>query len=440
MSRRTSADKTLTIVRMDRSDVAVSDLLELRQRIVDLYLRGMRNQSAIARELKVSRPTVARAIDLFKQHGLEGLSPKTRGRKMGAGRLLTPTQELDIRRRLHAGPPDPAVHGDAVWTRSSAMALVQAATGQTGMSERTLGDYLKRWGMTAGGARVRADEQVATVATVAVSRRHMLWELLAWAPFSTGLARQLARELCSTPWQGLYLFWGLHQRWTFQRTLQSLQHLYSAAAGPRRGASSPSLAVINQPPGFNIDAHWQSARRELWLRQRLSSHPHGQHWSLRVVPVTRVIVAHTRTSSRHTGPTPPTHTASPGLLLAAIRFEARPHFHAALIEAPTADEDEERLSARCGKFFAGLGWQSTTQIRLHVPAGASEHPDYARVLGCLANRAAEVIDDMPPPFITPGAVATVDIPMTTLRSRDGRQVMPATVSGYLVMDRNPPHS
>lgn len=423
---------------MDRSGVAVSDLLALRQRIVELYLRGMRNQSAIARELKVSRPTVARAIDLFKQNGLEGLSPKTRGRKVGAGRLLTPTQELDIRRQLHAGPPDPAVYGESVWTRASVMALVEAAAGPTAMSERTLGDYLKRWGMTAGGAGVRADEQVAAVATVAVSRRHMLWELLAWAPFSAGLAQQLAHELCATPWQGQYLFLGLQRRWTFQRTLQSLQRLYRAATGTGRGAGSPLFAAINQPPGFNIDAHWQSARRESWLRARLSAHPHDQHWSLRVVPVMRVAVAHTRTSSRHAGPTPPTHAASPGLLLAAIRFEARPRFHAALIDAPAAEEDDERLSARCGKFFARLGWQSTTQIRLHVPTGSGGHLHYARVLEGLVDRAVEVIDDMPPPFITPGAVATVDIPMTTLRSRDGRQVMPATVSGYLGMDRNPP--
>lgn len=425
---------------MSRSGVAASDLLGLRQRIVDLYLRGMVNQSAIARELKVSRPTVARAIDLFEQHGLEGLSPKTRGRKVGAGRLLTPTQELDIRRRLHAGPPDPAVHGDSVWTRASAMALVQAATGQTGMSERTLGDYLKRWGVTAGGARVRADEQVATVATVAVSRQHMLWELLAWAPFSTGLARQLARELCSTPWQGLYLFWGLHQRWTFQRTLQSLQHLYSAAAGTRRGAGTPTLAAINQPPGFNINAHWQSTRRQGWLQGLLASHPYNEHWSLRVVPVRQVTVAHTRTPSRHTGPTPSAHTASPGLLLAAIRFDACPHFHAELIDAPVTVADEERLIAHCRTFFSQLGWQPSARIRLHVPARASEHLDYGRVLDSLDDGAAKVVEDMPPPFITPGAMATVDIPMTTLRSRSGRQVMPVSVTGQLVMDRNPPRS
>lgn len=423
---------------MNRSGVAESDLLALRQQIVELYLRGMRNQSAIARELHVSRPTVARAIGLFKQYGQEGLNPATRGRKVGAGRLLTPKQELNIRRRLHAGPPDPSVHGDSVWTRASVMALVQAVVGQTGMSERTLGDYLKRWGMTAGGAVIRANKQASAVSTVAVSRRHMLWELLAWAPFSTGMAQQLAHELCATPWQGQYLFLGLQQRWTFQRTLQSLQRLYRAAAGPRRGVGGPSLAATNQPPSFNIDAHWQSARREMWLQERLSSHPHDQHWSLRVVPVMRVAVAHTRTSSRHTGPTPLTHTASPGLLLAAVRLDACPRFHAALIDAPATEEDEERLSARCSRFFAELGRQPTTQIRLHVPAGASEHPHYTQVLGGLDGMAVEVTGDMPPPFITPGAVATVDIPMTTLRSRDGQQVMPATVTGRLGMDRNAP--
>lgn len=416
---------------MSRSARPLSHLLMLRQRIVELYLQGTRNQSAIARELDVSRPTVARAIDLFKRKGLAGLTPAVRGRKLGAGRLLTPSQELAIRTRLHAGPPDPAAHGDSLWTRASVMALVRCEVGREVLSERALGDYLKRWGGTAGGANARSDIQGVTIATVAVSRRHMLWELLAWAPFSTAQVQRLALSLCDIPWQGRYLLWGLPQRWTFQRARQSLQRLYRASSARKRATSQ-------QPPGFNIDAHWQSARREAWLHGLLSTHPHDEHWSLRVVPVMRVTVAHTRTPSRHVGPTPHTHTASPGLLLAAIKFDARPSFHVALIDDPVTNSDEERLITRCQTFFAALDWQPHARVRLHLPVGASQHLHYSRVLDSLDDGTVRVSEDMPPPFITPGAVATVDIPITVRRSRNGRQVLPATAAGCLDMDRHPP--
>lgn len=79
---------------------------------------------------------------------------------MGDGRRLSAADERRIRQKIVDKSPDQVKLAYALWTRKAVQELIRAETGVE-MPIRTVGDYLKRWGMTPQKPQKRAYEQRA---------------------------------------------------------------------------------------------------------------------------------------------------------------------------------------------------------------------------------------------------------------------------------------
>jgi transposase len=121
-------------------------LHDRRKQAVMLYKKG-ELQGEIARLLGVHRCTVNRWLASWKESGPQVLKPRRRGVGKGAGRSLTPEQEQQIRRLIVDRLPDQLKMPFALWTREAVAMLIAKETGIK-MPVRTVGDYLRRWGMT----------------------------------------------------------------------------------------------------------------------------------------------------------------------------------------------------------------------------------------------------------------------------------------------------
>ena len=130
----------------DTRGLTGSELFERRKQAIRLHKRGDK-KVAIAEVLGVNRNAVSRWIELWESGGEEALYPKARGIKEGTGRSLTPEQARDIRRRIVDKVPDQLKLPFALWTREAVSELIINRCGIR-MPVRTVGDYLKRWGMS----------------------------------------------------------------------------------------------------------------------------------------------------------------------------------------------------------------------------------------------------------------------------------------------------
>ena len=111
-----------------------------------LYRKG-EEIGEIARLVGSHRNTVGRWISSWEDAGVKALKPKRRGVSTGSGRSLTGEQERDIRKGITDKTPDQLKLPFALWTREAVADLIMREHG-VDMPVRTVGDYLKRWGMT----------------------------------------------------------------------------------------------------------------------------------------------------------------------------------------------------------------------------------------------------------------------------------------------------
>ena len=119
---------------------------EKRNLAIKLWTKGMLLKD-IAELLEVSSKAVGNWIKRYKQQGASALKSKKRGVAMGTNRQLTPEQESRIRKQIIDKAPDQLKLDYALWTRKAVMELIEQETGIK-MPVRSVGEYLKRWGMT----------------------------------------------------------------------------------------------------------------------------------------------------------------------------------------------------------------------------------------------------------------------------------------------------
>lgn len=91
--------------------------------------------------------TVRMTFAAYDEGGIDAIKPKTRGRKSGEKRHLTPEQEKMIFNMIVDHNPDQYKLKGCLWTRDSVRQLIKEKCG-IDMPIRTVGDYLKRWGLT----------------------------------------------------------------------------------------------------------------------------------------------------------------------------------------------------------------------------------------------------------------------------------------------------
>lgn len=91
--------------------------------------------------------TVRMTFDAYDAGGIDAIKPQKRGRKTGEKRTLNPEQEREIISMLVDHDPAQFKLKGCMWTRDSVKELIQLKYGIT-MPDRTVGEYLHRWGFT----------------------------------------------------------------------------------------------------------------------------------------------------------------------------------------------------------------------------------------------------------------------------------------------------
>lgn len=130
---------------------------EKRRQAVKLRKNGM-TLKEIAPLVGVHHDTVGRWIRAYAAEGSKALSPKRRGLSEGDSRTMSAEQEARIKTLLADKTPDQLKMPYALWTRKSVKELIKHETGIT-LAIRTVGTYLKRWGMTPQKPKKQAYEQ-----------------------------------------------------------------------------------------------------------------------------------------------------------------------------------------------------------------------------------------------------------------------------------------
>lgn len=143
--------------RIDARKLQAAAIEEKRRQAVKLRKKGM-TRAEIGDIVGVHADTVGRWLKCYRRGGSKALALKRRGRRAGSGRRLDPRQERKIQLLLFDKTPDQLKLPYALWTRESVRELINVECGMD-LPIRTVGHYLKRWGMTPQKPAKRAYEQ-----------------------------------------------------------------------------------------------------------------------------------------------------------------------------------------------------------------------------------------------------------------------------------------
>jgi transposase len=119
---------------------------EKRKQVIRLYRRSI-NRRRISEMTGMGYSSVVRIVNTFEHGGLAALSPKVRGRALGALRRLDEAQEQAIQQIICEKRPEQLRMRFALWNRQAVKQLVKSQFGIE-LPIRTMGEYLKRWGFT----------------------------------------------------------------------------------------------------------------------------------------------------------------------------------------------------------------------------------------------------------------------------------------------------
>ena len=118
----------------------------IKEQAIRLHNKG-KSESEIADALNISYQAVSRIIRAYKKEGMRSVKEKTRGRKHGEKRSLTPEQEKEIQRIIIDKCPDQLKIAACLWTRTAIQQLIKSKYDIT-IPVRSISNYLERWGMS----------------------------------------------------------------------------------------------------------------------------------------------------------------------------------------------------------------------------------------------------------------------------------------------------
>lgn len=141
----------------DHRKSSPSTVYELKK--VALKLRkNNKTVQEIAEITGLSDQTVRNLFRQYDKGGISAIKPKIRGRRQGDKRHLTQQQEKEIFSLLVDKNPEQLKIKGCLWTRDSVRELIKRKYG-IDMPIRTVGEYLKRWGLTVQRPAKREMEQ-----------------------------------------------------------------------------------------------------------------------------------------------------------------------------------------------------------------------------------------------------------------------------------------
>ena len=134
--------------------ITLSDARQLSDEALEvLRLRALHgielgyHEAEMADVLGVTRDTVSRWWTAYTSGGVDALPHDHRGRPVGSGRSLSDEQASQIRPLIDAHTPEKLGIASALWTRRAVRELIRKELG-IDLAERTVGEYLRRWGYT----------------------------------------------------------------------------------------------------------------------------------------------------------------------------------------------------------------------------------------------------------------------------------------------------
>lgn len=130
---------------------------ELKKVALRLRRKG-KEVSEIRKITGLADKTVRMTFDAYDAGGIDAIKPKKRGRKAGEKRTLNPEQEHEMISMLVDHDPAQFRLKGCMWTRDSVKELIKVKYGIT-MPNRTVGEYLRRWGLTVQRPAKRAINQ-----------------------------------------------------------------------------------------------------------------------------------------------------------------------------------------------------------------------------------------------------------------------------------------
>ena len=139
--------------KIDTRKLPFEAIEEKRRTAKELRKTGM-TRAEIGQIVGVHADTVGKWLKIDDKE----LALKKRGPKLGDNRLLSDDQEARIKKLIIDKTPDQLKLDYALWTRKSVRDLILQETGVE-LAIRTIGTYLKRWGMTPQKPQKRAYEQ-----------------------------------------------------------------------------------------------------------------------------------------------------------------------------------------------------------------------------------------------------------------------------------------
>lgn len=143
--------------KIDSRTLPLQALNERRRRAVKMRMDGY-GVDETARQCELARGTVIAAHKSYLSSGWSGVDVTRGGRPQGSGRVLSDTQEREVRKLIRDRTPDQLKMVYALWSRQAVAELIQARYGIK-LAVRTMGLYLSRWGFTPQKPMKKAYEQ-----------------------------------------------------------------------------------------------------------------------------------------------------------------------------------------------------------------------------------------------------------------------------------------
>ncbi len=135
-------------------------LKEIRRQVVRLKKLGKTGKEI--EELTGVRQN--RASEIWRAYQREGeatLERKKYGRKPGTHMVLTPEEQLDVRKAVEEKRPEDFGITGKLWTLGRTREYIEKRWGKV-VNKRTLSDYMNRWGMSCRRPAKRARKQNPT--------------------------------------------------------------------------------------------------------------------------------------------------------------------------------------------------------------------------------------------------------------------------------------
>ena len=142
---------------IDLRKIGKDGLKEVRRQVVRLKKLGKTGKEI--EELTGVRQNRASEIwSAYQREGESSLNRKKYGRKPGTHMILTQEEQEDIRTAIKEKRPEDFGIAGKLWTLGRTRQYIQKRFGKA-VNERTLSDYMKRWGMSCQRPAKRARNQ-----------------------------------------------------------------------------------------------------------------------------------------------------------------------------------------------------------------------------------------------------------------------------------------